>query len=69
MYPVNVYLLLQKALNNDQIRESEMTVQSLVEARHAIFAQQTPLVLAKEVQGLRAIFEEVCACMGRMYIV
>lgn len=51
--------LPQKALTNEQIRESEETAQQLVGAKRSIFAQQTPLALAKEVQGLRALFDEV----------
>lgn len=44
------------------MRQSEETVQDLVIAGHTIYAQQTSLALAKEVQGLRALFDEVSIC-------
>ena len=34
-------------------------MQYLVKEKRAVYAQQTPLAIAKEVQGLRALFDEV----------
>ena len=49
----------QKAMTNDQIREVEVILDGIVKANNAVFAREAPLPLAKEVQGLRACFDEV----------
>ena len=49
----------QGAMTNEQIRQSEDVVLSVIEADRPVFDSQAPLPLAKEVQGLRACFDEV----------
>ena len=46
-------------MTNEQIRQSEDVVLSVIEADRPVFDSQAPLPLAKEVQGLRACFDEV----------
>ena len=43
----------------DQLKGTEKIVQEMIDANHQIYARDTPLGLAKEIQGLRAVFEEV----------
>ena len=49
---------LQKAMTVEQIRDSENVVLDIIGRNQPIFAQETPLGLAKEIQGLRAVFDE-----------
>ena len=51
--------LPKDAMTNNQIRESEETVLQVIRANDLVFAKESPLSLAKEVQGLRAVFDEV----------
>ena len=51
--------LYQGAMSGDQIRDCEQTVLDIIAADYTVYAKETPLSLAKEVQGLRAIFDEV----------
>ena len=46
-------------MTNNQIRESEETVLQVIRANDLVFAKESPLSLAKEIQGLRAVFDEV----------
>ena len=46
-------------MSNDQIREVEVILDSIIKANNPVFAKEAPLPLAKEVQGLRACFDEV----------
>ena len=46
-------------MTSNQIRDTEMTVLGIIQADQPVFAKDTPLSLAKEVQGLRAVFDEV----------
>ena len=46
-------------MTNNQIRESEETVLQIIHANNLVFAKESPLSLAKEIQGLRAVFDEV----------
>ena len=46
-------------MTNDQIREVEVILDSVIKANNPVFAKEAPLPLAKEVQGLRACFDEV----------
>jgi hypothetical protein len=46
-------------MTNDQIREVEVILDSIIKANNPVFANEVPLPLAKEVQGLRACFDEV----------
>ena len=49
----------QGAMTNNQLKQSEETVLEVIKAAQPVFAKETPLSLAKEVQGLRAVFDEV----------
>ena len=51
--------LLQKAMTDEQIRRTEETVLEVISKNPLVYAQEAPLPLAKEVQGLRACFDEV----------
>ena len=42
----------------DQLRETEEIVQEVIDADHQVYDKDTPLGLAKEIQGLRAVFDE-----------
>lgn len=47
------------AMTTGQIKNTELTSQDIVSKNMAVFAKEVPLAMAKDVQGLRAIFEEV----------
>ncbi len=49
-------------MTDAQIRHAEEVVLQLIEKDPEVFATEVPLPLAKEVQGLRAMFDEVCSC-------
>lgn len=49
----------QGAMTTEQIKNTELTSQDIVSKNMAVFAKEVPLALAKDIQGLRAIFEEV----------
>lgn len=42
-----------------QIKNAEQTSQEIVAKNFEVFAAESPLAVAKDVQGLRAIFDEV----------
>ena len=42
-----------------QVKETEDIVLDIIASKHQVFAKETPLSLAKEIQGLRAVFDEV----------
>ena len=42
----------------DQVRDAEQMVLDMIDGNQEIFAKDTPLGLAKEIQGLRAVFDE-----------
>lgn len=46
-------------MTDSQIRQAEETVLELINKSPPVYAQEAPLPLAKEVQGLRACFDEV----------
>ena len=46
-------------MTNDQIRKVEVILDGIIKANNPVFAREAPLPLAKEVQGLRACFDEV----------
>ena len=50
----------QGAMSNDQVRELEVIIDSIIKTNNPVFAKEASLPLAKEVQGLRACFDEVC---------
>ncbi|KAK2548129.1 Alanine--tRNA ligase, partial [Acropora cervicornis] len=47
------------AMTTEQIKNTELTSQDIVSKNMAVFAKEVPLALGKNIQGLRAIFEEV----------
>ena len=47
-------------MSNDQVRELEVIIDSIIKTNNPVFAKEASLPLAKEVQGLRACFDEVC---------
>ena len=49
-------------MTNDQVREVEVIVDGIIKANNPVFANEASLPLAKEVQGLRACFDEVNIC-------
>ena len=46
-------------MTTEQIKNTELTSQDIVSKNMAVFAKEVPLALGKNIQGLRAIFEEV----------
>lgn len=52
-------LPLQKAMTDEQVRQTEETVLDIIAKNPVVYAKEAPLPLAKEVQGLRACFDEV----------
>ena len=46
-------------MTNDQVRQAEEAVMEIITKNPVVFAREAPLPLAKEVQGLRAMFDEV----------
>ena len=42
-----------------QICEVEHIVQDIIQGKKPVYARETPLSVAKEIQGLRAVFDEV----------
>ena len=42
-----------------QVKEAEEIANTLIKKNEEVFAKDTPLPLAKAIQGLRAVFDEV----------
>lgn len=49
-------------MNGKQIRECEGICKDIVDKKLAVFASESGLAAAKDIQGLRAIFDEVRPC-------
>ena len=49
----------QGAMTTEQIKNTELTSQDIVSRNMDVYAKESPLAAAKDIQGLRAIFEEV----------
>lgn len=47
------------AMTTEQVKNTELTSQDIVSRNMTVFAQEVALALAKDIQGIRAIFEEV----------
>ncbi|KAJ7374691.1 Alanine--tRNA ligase, cytoplasmic [Desmophyllum pertusum] len=47
------------ALTTEQVKNTELTSQDIVSRNMDVFAKESSLAMAKDIQGLRAIFEEV----------
>ena len=50
---------LQVAMTTEQIKNTELTSQDIVSRNMDVYAKESSLAMAKDIQGLRAIFEEV----------
>ncbi len=46
-------------MTTEQLKLCEETVLEIIKANHPVYAKETPLSIAKEIQGLRAVFDEV----------
>lgn len=46
-------------MSAQQICEVEQIVQDIIQGKKPVYARETPLSVAKEIQGLRAVFDEV----------
>ena len=49
-------------MTNEQIKNSEKIVNDFLSKRQGVYAKEASLAVAKEIQGLRAVFEEVTPC-------
>lgn len=49
-------------MTNSQIRSCEQVALDVIKSNHTVYAKEAPLSLAKEVKGIRAIFDEVIRC-------
>jgi alanyl-tRNA synthetase len=56
-------------MTSDQIKNSESIVADFVNKDSTVYAKEAPLPIAKEIQGLRAIFEEVTAKLLSVYMI
>ncbi|VDM54196.1 unnamed protein product [Angiostrongylus costaricensis] len=48
----------KQAMTIQQVRETEEIVQSIINTRQTVFAEEVPLAQAREINGLRAMFDE-----------
>ena len=46
-------------MKSQQIKNCEEIALKVIEANYPVYAKETPLSAAKEIQGLRAVFDEV----------
>ena len=46
-------------MKTEELKETEVITRNIVNDNVGVFATESPLSVAKDVQGLRAIFEEV----------
>ena len=49
----------QGAMTSKEVKATEQTVLEIINSDNAIYAKETALALAKEINGIRAIFDEV----------
>jgi alanyl-tRNA synthetase len=49
----------KSAMKLGQIKSCEETVLDVIQKNYQIYARETPLLVAKEIKGLRAVFDEV----------
>ena len=52
-------LCIKSAMKLGQIKSCEETVLDVIQKNYQIYARETPLLVAKEIKGLRAVFDEV----------
>lgn len=46
-------------MSSKEVRATEETVLEIINSDNAVYAKESPLALAKEINGIRAIFDEV----------
>lgn len=46
-------------MKTEQIKLCERTALEVIAANYPVYAKDTPLPVAKDIQGLRAVFDEV----------
>lgn len=46
-------------MTTEQLENTENIVRGLIEKKQSVYATVSPLAVAKDIQGLRAIFDEV----------
>ena len=59
MYVYNLPVYIQSAMTSKEVKDTEETVLSLIDGDNAVYAKESPLPVAKEIKGIRAIFDEV----------
>ena len=47
-------------MSANQVKEAEVIANEISKKNDKVFAKETPLAQAKAIQGLRAVFDEVC---------
>lgn len=47
-------------MTNDLVQRTEETVLEIIRTNKPIFVEESPLTIAKSVQGLRTVSDEVC---------
>lgn len=47
-----------KAMTVEQVKKAETIANELIQKNEEVYAKETPLVIAKAIQGLRAVFDE-----------
>jgi len=55
----DLYILIQGAMSSKEVKDTEATVLTLIDGDNAVYAKESSLSVAKEVKGIRAIFDEV----------
>ena len=50
----------KQAMTAAQVKQAEATAQQLIDTKQDVFAKEAPLSKALEIDGLRAMFGEVC---------
>lgn len=56
-------------MTTEQLENTENIVRGLIEKKQSVYATVSPLAVAKDIQGLRAIFDEVDKLLERVFIV
>ena len=53
-------IMLQGAMTTEQIRKAEEIANEVSNKNEEVYCKVSPLSQAKAIQGLRAVFDEVC---------
>ena len=51
-------------MSSEEVKSTEQTVLEIITSDNAVYAKESPLPLAKEIKGIRAIFDEVIVVNG-----